>query len=479
MPLYPEVGGSGHSNRSEAQGRTPQYIRGLLLFQRIKNSLDLILKETLNHRMMMLLQEGGLLDLSQAFIKQFISGRVHEKSSASLMGIVRGGKESLREYLNRFMKEALKVPDLDDKVAMIALQQGTRDEFFKMSLAKRPPESMLQLQDRAGKYIKVEESMKKTAVNNEPTGNKKRKMDQEYDAKDKYPRIAKSSDSSSSKKNQQPRQLKDEIEYLIRRGKFGHFTKGEEAGGQKRDNDRKDDDRRGNDRNRNPQPRGPVINMISGGPTTTGTIRNSRKVYAREVMCIVGEPSKRSKSEMTFEFGDPDLEGLKFPQDDTLVITPIIGNCLVMRVLVDNRAYVDILFHGTFIRMGYNDSQLTPSDAPIYDFNHMECKVEGAIQLPLTIGEEPREATQMLNFQVIKATSTYNAITGRTGIHAFKAVPSTYHMVLKFPTRNGVGESRGDHKMAHGCYVAALRPDETGGQVLPIEDMDVRENDEP
>ena len=164
-------------------------------------------------------------------------------------------------------------------------------------------------------------------------------MDQEYDAKDKYPRFGKSSDSPSSKKNQQPRfaeyarlnaprsqilmeiekdkefkwpkplkgvpekrdksrycrfhkdvghdtddcrQLKDEIEYLIRRGKFGRFTNGEEAGGQKRDNDRRDDDQRGTDRDRNPQPRGPVINMISGGPTAARTIRKSRKVYARK-----------------------------------------------------------------------------------------------------------------------------------------------------------------------------------------------------
>ncbi|XP_074336294.1 uncharacterized protein LOC141673442 [Apium graveolens] len=197
------------------------------------------------------------------------------------------------------------------------------------------------------------------------------------------------------------RQLKNEIEYLIRRGKFGRFTKGEEAEGQKRDNDRRDDDRRGNERDRNPQPRGPVINIISGGPTAASTTRNSRKTYVIEVISIVGEPSKHSKSEMTLEFGDSDLEGLKFPQDDHLVITPIIGNFPVMRVLVDNGAFVDILFHNTFIRMGYNDSQLTPSDAPIYGFNHVECKVEGAIQLPVTIGEEPREATQMLNFQVI------------------------------------------------------------------------------
>ncbi|XP_074351596.1 uncharacterized protein LOC141690719 [Apium graveolens] len=105
---------------------------------------------------------GSFKDLSQTFIKQFISGRVHEKSPASLMSIMQGAKESLRDYLNHFTKEALKVPDLDDNVAMIALQQGPRDEFFKMSLAKSPSETMLQLQDKAGKYIKVEESMKKT-----------------------------------------------------------------------------------------------------------------------------------------------------------------------------------------------------------------------------------------------------------------------------------------------------------------------------
>ncbi|XP_074375108.1 uncharacterized protein LOC141716827 [Apium graveolens] len=207
--------------------------------------------------------------------------------------------------------------------------------------------------------------------------------------------------------------------------------------------------------------------MISGGPTAAGTTRNSRKAYAREVMSIVGESSKRSKSEMTLEFGDLDLEGLKFPQDDPLVITPIIGNCHVVRVLVDNGASVDILFHDTFIRMGYNDSELTPYDAPIYGFNHVECKIEGAIQLPVTIGEEPREATQMLNFLVVKTASTYNAIMGRTGIHAFKVVLSTYHMVLKFPTKNGVGEARGDQKMAHSCYVAALRPDGTWGRSSP------------
>ncbi|XP_074383132.1 uncharacterized protein LOC141724769 [Apium graveolens] len=256
------------------------------------------------------------------------------------------------------------------------------------------------------------------------------------------------------------RQLKDEIKYLIRTEKFGRFTKGEEAEGLNRDNNQRDNDRRGNDRDRNPQPQGLLISMITGGPTTAGTIKNSRKAYAREVMSIVGDIPKRSKMKMTLEFGDPGLEGLKFPQDDPLVIIPIIVNCPVKRVLVDNGAFVDSLFHDSFLRMGYNDSQF---DTPIYKFNGVECQFEGVIQLPMTIGEEPSEATQMLNFQVVKVTSTYDAIHGRIGIHSFKAVPLTYHTVLKFLTKNGVREKLEDHKMAQSYYVAALRPDGIGG----------------
>lgn len=122
------------------------------------------------------------------------------------------------------------------------------------------------------------------------------------------------------------------------------------------------------------------------------------------------------------------------------MISPIIGNSEVKRVLVDNGASVDILFHDAFIKTGYVDSQLTPTDMPIYGFNGVESKVEGTILLPMTMGVEPCEATQMLNFLVIKASSTYSAIVGRTGLHAFKAIASTYHLKIKFPTRNGVGE---------------------------------------
>ena len=44
---------------------------------------------------------------------------------------------------------------------MIALQQGTTATLFKRSLAKKAPEDMNALQERAVKYIKAEESLRK------------------------------------------------------------------------------------------------------------------------------------------------------------------------------------------------------------------------------------------------------------------------------------------------------------------------------
>ncbi|XP_063942660.1 uncharacterized protein LOC135150327 [Daucus carota subsp. sativus] len=329
---------------------------------------------------------------------------------------------------------------------MIALQQGTTDDNFRRSLAKRAPENMNELQERAGKYIKAEESLKKSHNNQGPTSNpKKRGNDTEYNADNKYSKTG-DGDKSPTKKKAGPRftefhkdtghktddcrQLKDEIEFLIRKGKLSKYTRDTDKNPRDNDNRGRDND----DRNKRNQPRGPVINVISGGPTAAGLSSNSRKAYAREVMYIVGEPPKRAKIEFALAFDNLDLDRVKFPHDDPLVITPVIGNSSVKRVLVDGGASVDILFHDAYEKMGYSDSQLTPSDMPIYGFNNVETKIE--------------------------------------------AIPSTYHLKIKFPTKNGVGEEIGDQKMARSCYVGALKSGGTGGQVLPIEDLDVREEEE-
>ena len=104
---------------------------------------------------------GSFKELSRTFIGQFISSKTHKKSLVLLMNLLQGKNESMRDYINHFTKKALKVPDLEEKVALIALQQGTTDTFFERPLTKKAPEDMNALQERAGKYIKADESLRK------------------------------------------------------------------------------------------------------------------------------------------------------------------------------------------------------------------------------------------------------------------------------------------------------------------------------
>ncbi|XP_022843108.1 uncharacterized protein LOC111366623 [Olea europaea var. sylvestris] len=59
---------------------------------------------------------------------------------------------------------------------------------------------------------------------------------------------------------------------------------------------------------------------------------------------------KGPKEDITF--GTKDLEGITFPHDDALVISVIIANFEVKRILVDNRSAANVLSHEAFVQMG-------------------------------------------------------------------------------------------------------------------------------
>jgi hypothetical protein len=55
-----------------------------------------------------------------------------------------------------------------------------------------------------------------------------------------------------------------------------------------------------------------------------------------------------------------------------------------------------------------------------------------------TIGDYGRFRTIPLTFSVVRAHSKYNAILGRPGIRALRALTSTAHGAMKFPTSDGI-----------------------------------------
>ena len=66
------------------------------------------------------------------------------------------------------------------------------------------------------------------------------------------------------------------------------------------------------------------------------------------------------------------------------------------------------------------------------------------------------EDTKDVTFLVVDCLFAYNAILGRPTLNSWKAVTSTYHLMIKFPTDYGVGELRGNQVATHEWYVATM-----------------------
>ena len=63
----------------------------------------------------------------------------------------------------------------------------------------------------------------------------------------------------------------------------------------------------------------------------------------------------------------------------------------------------------------------------------------------------------MADFLVIDQPSTFNAVLGRPSLRALKEITSIYHLLMKFPTPDGVGQVRGNKEEARRCYNQAVR----------------------
>ena len=201
--------------------------------------------------------------------------------------------------------------------------------------------------------------------------------------------------------------------------------------------------------------------MISGGFAGGGESSSARKAHLRSIRSPktveIQAVSKLSRLDSTITFSDSDLEGCQHPHDDPLVVRAIVANTTVHRVLIDNRSSADIIFASAFEKIGIGREKLEPVNTHLQGFSGEKVFPLGSIQLVLTLGEPPCQATTTARFLIVDAPSAYNMLLGRPSLNAIKAIPSAYHMIIKFPTVHGVGMVPRDQRVARECYTASMK----------------------
>ncbi|GAV71536.1 hypothetical protein CFOL_v3_15028 [Cephalotus follicularis] len=143
------------------------------------------------------------------------------------------------------------------------------------------------------------------------------------------------------------RQLKNQIEDLIRKGHLRKYVDRDAPQGRREQ--REEAPRQQEEQQQ--QPRG-VIHTISGGVASSGDHKNARKAYGRQSLAVQQiHHSKRLRTgedEEVISFSEADYEGVRLSHDDPVVVTLLVELFNMNRILIDSGSSADILYKHAF-----------------------------------------------------------------------------------------------------------------------------------
>jgi hypothetical protein len=437
--------------------------------------------------------------LINMFNVQFSFSRAFEKLTTDLYRVVQNQNESLRDFVNRFSKEALDIPSLDMPTAVEAFKRGLYgDTSFYSDLVMNPCRNLDEVRTKALRFIRLEEDKKiqqriegssydspNRKAESQPKNfrakpyfrNDDKKVNLVGDDVDEedYPKISDYCFSATTseliyamqglgekarwpRKNDKNPGFKDKSKWCAFHEDFGHTTedcyalrkeishllsKGylKEFLGRKKNKNQ--DPEQNPERASSPPPNASIIHFISGGSDICGTSYSTAKRHAKESKSEKGDrPTKRVTlvEGKTISFDEDDMTGVQDPHHDGLVITLYVANHFVRRILIDGGSSVNIIQLEALKKMNIPDSEITSKSSILVGFSGETKSTFGEIKLLVYI----KGVSSIQKFCVIDCLSCYNIILGRPWIHDMKAVPSTYHQCVKLPTPWGVVKIESD-----------------------------------
>ena len=299
-----------------------------------------------------------------------LGGQRPKRPADYLLTVKQGEKETLRSYVKRFTCKTLEVDKANDKVQLMIFKAGLRSRDLVASLTKNPPKMMAEMLLKAQKYMNAEDALVAIKDIEKPGDSIRRKDDKRRDQKREHPNH-RSNDGVRRKDDRSPRMvkftplimpvdkiltqikddhylkwprplhsspnvcdknkycrfhkdhghnmedcrdLKEQVEELIRKGKLQKYVKKNEYNKFRNDHKSqhkpsfKDDDHQ-------PQPPQNVIGEIktvTRGPFMIGSFKSLKKAYQRQVNSVLMMPPfKQKRTDQDMSFNEANARGVR------------------------------------------------------------------------------------------------------------------------------------------------------------------------
>ncbi|GAV71919.1 hypothetical protein CFOL_v3_15408, partial [Cephalotus follicularis] len=178
------------------------------------------------------------------------------------------------------------------------------------------------------------------------------------------------------------RQLKNQIEDLIRKGHLRKYVDRDAPQGRREQ--RREEAPRQQEEQQQQQPRVPHSKRLRTGG-----------------------------DEEVISFSEADYEGVRLPHDDPVVVTLLVELFTMKRILIDNGSSADILYKHAFDQLRILADQLKPVKTPLIGFAGETIHPLRSINLSVVAVTAPRQSQVEITFLVVDTPSPYNAIIGR------------------------------------------------------------------
>ncbi|XP_016177679.1 uncharacterized protein LOC107619966 [Arachis ipaensis] len=311
-------------------------------------------------------------DISKPFEEHFAGSAIYLHDSDYLNTVKQGQHESLKDYMTRFTKIAMSIPDLHPEVELHAIKSELRLGKFQESIAVAKPKTMAEFREKAKGQIDIKElrqARKRDDIIKEILNLKLIKPPRKAG---NYP-DSKGTDRSKYCSFHQKHGhniddcviAKDLLERLTRQGHLDKYISGHMQRRAPPSGDQSSVTQHGQDRPNNSHPELPTrtINCISGGFAGGGATSSARKRSYQAIFSISADQSQQqplpTSPQITFQTADHDNSVANL--DDPVVISLQLGDLLVKKVLLDPGSSADVLFYSTLQKMKLSNNVIQPS----------------------------------------------------------------------------------------------------------------------